>query len=76
MVCARYIAFFVEMTTFQQQLAAAGVIAVISAINYVGVRTGTTVQTAITAAKLVAVLALLVGGIAALGGRAAAIRGG
>ena len=67
MVCARYIAFFVEMTTFQQQLTAAGVIAVVSAINYVGVRTGTTVQTTITAAKLVAVLALLIGGIALSG---------
>ncbi len=67
MVCARYIAFFVEMTVLQQQLTAAGVIAVISAINYVGVRTGTSVQTAITAAKLAAILALLVGGVALSG---------
>jgi APA family basic amino acid/polyamine antiporter len=67
MVCARYIAFFVELTTFQQQLAAAAVIALISAVNYVGVRTGTTVQTAITAAKLLAVIVLLVGGVALSG---------
>ena len=67
MVCARYIAFFVEMSPLQQQLTAAGVIAVISAINYVGVRTGTTVQTAITAAKLLAIIALLVGGLALSG---------
>ncbi len=66
-VCARYIAFFVEMSPLQQQLTAAGVIAVISAINYVGVRTGTTVQTAITAAKLLAIVALLVGGLALSG---------
>lgn len=64
MVCARYIAFFVDLSPFQQQLAAAGVIAIISAINYVGVRTGTTVQTAITGAKLAAIVALLVGGVA------------
>ena len=63
-VCARYIAFFVDLTPLQQQLAAVGVIAAVSAINYVGVRTGTTVQTAITGAKLVAILALLVGGVA------------
>jgi APA family basic amino acid/polyamine antiporter len=67
MVCARYVAFFVEMTTFQQQLTAAAVIALISAVNYVGVRTGTTVQTAITAAKLLAVIVLLVGGLALSG---------
>lgn len=67
MVCARYIAYFVEMSALQQQLTAAGVIAIISAINYVGVRTGTTVQTAITAAKLLAVIALLVGGLALSG---------
>jgi basic amino acid/polyamine antiporter, APA family len=67
MVCARYIAFFVEMSVFQQQLTAAAVIGVISAVNYVGVRTGTTVQTAITAAKLAAVVVLLVGGVALSG---------
>jgi APA family basic amino acid/polyamine antiporter len=67
MVCARYIAFFVEMSALQQQFTAAAVIALISAINYVGVRAGTTVQTAITAAKLLAIVALLVGGFALSG---------
>jgi APA family basic amino acid/polyamine antiporter len=55
------------MTTFQQQLTAAAVIALISAVNYVGVRAGTTVQTTITAAKLLAIVALLIGGIALSG---------
>ncbi len=63
-VCARYIAFFVELDAFQQQLVAAGVIAAISALNYVGVRVGTAVQTAITGAKLAAIVVLLVGGVA------------
>jgi len=67
MVCARYIGYFVELSPLQQQVTAAGVIVVISAINYVGVRTGTTVQTTITAAKLLAVIALLVGGVALSG---------
>jgi APA family basic amino acid/polyamine antiporter len=67
MVCARYVAYFVELTAFQQQLTAAGIIALISAINYVGVRTGTAVQTAITGAKLLAIVALLIGGLALSG---------
>ncbi len=63
-VCARYVAFFVELNTFQQQLVAAGVIAAVSAVNYLGVRAGTAVQTAITGAKLAAIVVLLVGGVA------------
>lgn len=64
MVCARYIAFFVDLNPLQQQLAAAGVIVAISAVNYLGIRTGTTVQTAITGAKLAAIVVLLVAGVA------------
>lgn len=64
MVCARYLAFFVDLTPFQQKLAASGVIAGISAVNYAGVRAGSTVQTAITGVKLAAVAALLIGGVA------------
>ncbi|MBP7777646.1 MAG: amino acid permease [Acidobacteria bacterium] len=63
-VCARYIAYFVPLSPLGQQIAAAGVIAVISAINYVGVRAGTTVQTAITGAKLGAIVLLLAAGLA------------
>jgi len=66
-VCARYVAYFVPLSPFGQQLAAAAIIAVISAINYVGVRTGTTVQTVITGAKLGAIVLLLVGGVALAG---------
>ncbi|MGD9903776.1 MAG: APC family permease [Vicinamibacterales bacterium] len=67
MVCARYIAYFVPLSPLGQQLAAAGVIVVISAINYIGVRFSTTVQTGVTGIKLLAVVALLVGGIALSG---------
>jgi APA family basic amino acid/polyamine antiporter len=68
MVCARYVAHFVELTSGQQQVAAAGIILLISAINYVGIRTGTSVQTAITVAKLAAIAALLAAGVAFSGG--------
>lgn len=67
MVTARYIAYFIPMSPLAQQFAAAGVIVVISAINYVGVRASTTVQTAITGAKLAAIVLLLVGGVALSG---------
>ncbi len=64
MVCARYVAFFVDLNPFQQQLVATAVIALISGINYLGVRAGTTVQTVITGAKLLAIMVLLVAGVA------------
>ena len=54
MVCARYIAFFVELSPAPAAARRRRRHRVISAINYVGVRAGTTVQTAITGAKLVA----------------------
>jgi APA family basic amino acid/polyamine antiporter len=66
-VCARYIAFFAPLSPLGEQLAATAVIAVISAINYVGVRASTTVQTAITGAKMAAVLLLLIAGVALAG---------
>ena len=64
MVCARYVAFFVDLNPFQQQLVAAVVIALISGLNYLGVRAGTNVQTVITGAKLAAIAVLLVAGVA------------
>ncbi len=64
MVCARYVAFFVDLNPFQQQLVAAAVIALISGLNYLGVRAGTNVQTVITGAKLAAIAVLLVAGVA------------
>lgn len=59
MVAGRYLAFFVPMSELAQQVAAAGVILAISAVNAVGVRAGTAVQTAITGAKLAAIVLLL-----------------
>ncbi len=63
MVAARYVAFFVDLNPFQQQLVAGAIIVLISAVNYFGVRAGTTVQTAITGAKLAAIAVLLIASV-------------
>jgi basic amino acid/polyamine antiporter, APA family len=63
MVAARYVAFFVDLNPFQQQLVAGAIIVLISGLNYFGVRAGTTVQTAITGAKLAAIAVLLVASV-------------
>jgi len=68
MVCARYLAFFAPLGPFGEQAIAVAVIALVSAINYVGVRAGTTVQTAITGAKLAAIAVLLAAGVTYAGG--------
>ena len=59
-ILARYIAYFIplgESTTREMAIAA---ILLLSGINYLGVRPGSAVQLALTFAKLVAILALVV----------------
>jgi APA family basic amino acid/polyamine antiporter len=67
-VFARYTAYFVPLGEWGTKGVAIAAILVLSAVNYVGVRHGTLVQTAFTAGKLVAVAAIIVLGMA-LGGR-------
>ena len=64
MVCARYVGFFVPLGDVGVRLVAVGVIAVLSAVNYTGVRHGTLLQTAFTVGKLLAVGAIIVIGFA------------
>ena len=64
-VCARYIGFFVPLDDTGTRLVAIAVILALSAINYIGVRHGTTLQTAFTVGKVAAVAAIVVAGIAA-----------
>ena len=59
MVFCRYVASLVPMSDTGIRLTAIGGILVLSAINYVGVRPGSAVQTTLTIAKVAAVLGLL-----------------
>jgi APA family basic amino acid/polyamine antiporter len=59
-VFARYVAVFVPLGTTGMRLVAIAVIAVISGVNYLGVRQGSLVQTAFTVVKVVAVVAIIV----------------
>jgi basic amino acid/polyamine antiporter, APA family len=67
MVCARYIGFFVPLGDTGTRVVAIAAILVFSAINYVGVRHGTIVQTAFTVVKVAAVILIAVAGLVASG---------
>jgi len=58
-IFARYLALFVPLDDGAQRIAAAGIILVLSAVNYAGVRHGGLVQTALTAVKVLAIAALI-----------------
>ena len=61
-VFARYAAHFVDVGDTGIRLIAVGVILALSALNYVGVRAGTRVQTALTVAKILAIGLIVVAG--------------
>ena len=63
-VFARYTAFFVPLAPWGIKLVAITAILLLSAVNYIGVKHGTRVQTAFTAGKLVAIAAIIVIGFA------------
>src|SRR5689334_22817199 len=60
MVFARYVSFFVPVGTAGLQIIAIGAIAVLSAVNYRGVRAGGAVQTTVTILKVVAIASIIV----------------
>ena len=62
-VFARYVGQFVAMGDLGTRLTGAGAILVLSAVNYVGVRHGSALQTFFTAIKLVAIAAIVVLGV-------------
>jgi APA family basic amino acid/polyamine antiporter len=70
MVFARYAAVFVPAGDIGVRVIAVAIILVLSALNYVGVRAGSRVQTAFTAAKIVAITVIVLIGFL-LGGSAA-----
>ena len=59
-VFARYLAYFIPLGTVGVKVAAIGAIFILSAVNYLGVKLGSVVQTVFTAGKLFAV-ALMIG---------------
>jgi APA family basic amino acid/polyamine antiporter len=63
-VCARYVGFFVPLGDTGVRVVAIGAILVLSAVNYVGVRYGTAVQTSFTIIKAAAVVLIVVAGFA------------
>lgn len=67
-VFARYTSYFVPMGDTAIKAVAIGVILILSAINYVGVRQGSTLQAVFTLGKLIAILVIIVLGFA-LGSR-------
>ena len=62
-VFARYTAHFVEVGDTGIRLIAVAVIVALSALNYVGVRAGSRVQTALTITKVLAIAAVVVAGL-------------
>ncbi len=63
-VFARYAAHFVDVGDTGIRLIAVGVILALSALNYIGVRAGTRVQTTLTIAKILAIGLIVVVGFA------------
>ena len=70
-VFARYVGFFVPMGTTATRAVAVAIVLLLSAVNYAGVRQGSRVQTALTAAKLLAIVLIITIGVT-LGSRAPA----
>ena len=60
MIFARYAAVFVPIGDAGQRALAAGAVLVLSAVNYVGVRQGSGLQTVLTAAKVVAIAGVVI----------------
>jgi basic amino acid/polyamine antiporter, APA family len=62
-VFARFVGYFFPMDEAGLRMVAASVILVLSAVNYLGVRHGGLVQTAFTAAKVLAIAAIIAAGV-------------
>jgi len=61
-VCGRYTAYFVELDDNGIKAVAIAMIALLSAINYAGVRRGSQLQTLFTVGKIVAITVIIVSG--------------
>jgi len=61
-VCGRYVAYFVPLGDAGVRAVGIAVIVILSAVNYVGVRHGSMLQTIFTAGKLLAIVLIIVSG--------------
>ncbi len=61
-VCGRYTAYFVPLGDWGIRLVGIAVILILSAVNYIGVRHGSQLQTLFTAGKLLAIVLIIVTG--------------
>ena len=68
-VFARYLGHFVRLGDAGTRAAAVGSIALLSAVNYFGVRQGSAIQTFFTAIKLIAMLMIVALGVSAIAKR-------
>jgi APA family basic amino acid/polyamine antiporter len=64
MVFARYLAYFLPLGDLGIRAAAAAAILLLSWVNYLGVKQGSNLQTAFTAAKVLAILLMIIVGFA------------
>jgi APA family basic amino acid/polyamine antiporter len=71
MVFGRYLGTFIPLGDTGVKAVAVAAILVLSAVNYVGVRWGSSVQTALTAIKVVALILIVAFGFAVAGGERA-----
>ncbi len=62
MVFARYVAYFYPLNDAEIKAVAVSCILVLSAVNYLGVKYGSTLQTLITAGKLLAIVLIIIAG--------------
>jgi len=62
-VCGRYTAYFVPLDDNGIKGVGVAVILILTAINYVGVRQGSTLQTVFTVGKIIAIVAIIVSGL-------------
>jgi APA family basic amino acid/polyamine antiporter len=72
-VFARYAGFFVPLDQTGSRLVAVSAIVVLSVVNYFGVKFGSSLQSAFTLVKVLAVLAIMVVGFALSGGHEAPV---
>lgn len=58
-ICARYVGFFVPLTNAGEKAVAISVIIILSAVNYIGVKQGSSLQTLLTLGKVIAIVFII-----------------